>query len=105
MLFENDKYSVVKYPYEWCLRQSKRLKSIDSQMNIQMRNSKLLTQRPGELEHAVKYRCNQNFTLDDIANTLKDVRKQTNIWKYTSFKSNGFKEKQPFRVEFKGKPR
>ncbi|MBW0486720.1 hypothetical protein O181_026435 [Austropuccinia psidii MF-1] len=54
-------------------------------MNIQMRNHKLLTQIPGELEHAVKCRCNHNCTLDDIANALQD--------------------KQPFRVEFKEKPR
>ncbi|MBW0588433.1 hypothetical protein O181_128148 [Austropuccinia psidii MF-1] len=54
MSFENDKYSVDKDPYEWCLRQSKRLKAIDPQMNIQMRHHKLLTQLPGDLEHAVK---------------------------------------------------
>ncbi|MBW0569428.1 hypothetical protein O181_109143 [Austropuccinia psidii MF-1] len=54
MSFENDKYSVDKDQYEWCLRQSKRLKAIDPQMNIQMRNHKLLTQMPGQLEHAVK---------------------------------------------------
>ncbi|MBW0477684.1 hypothetical protein O181_017399 [Austropuccinia psidii MF-1] len=53
--FENNKYLVNKAPYEWCLRQSKRLKAIDPQMNIQLRNHKLLTQIPGELEHAVKY--------------------------------------------------
>ncbi|MBW0575503.1 hypothetical protein O181_115218 [Austropuccinia psidii MF-1] len=52
MSFKNDKYSVDKDPYEWCLRQSKRLKAIDPQMNIQKRNHKLLTQLPGELEHA-----------------------------------------------------
>ncbi|MBW0556814.1 hypothetical protein O181_096529 [Austropuccinia psidii MF-1] len=69
MSFENDKYSVDKDPYEWCLRKSKRLKAIDPQMNIHMRNHKLLKQLPGELEHA----------------------------------SSGFKEKQPFRVEFKDK--
>ncbi|MBW0510955.1 hypothetical protein O181_050670 [Austropuccinia psidii MF-1] len=34
MSFENDKYSVDKDPYEWCLRQSKRFKAIDPQMNI-----------------------------------------------------------------------
>ncbi|MBW0487979.1 hypothetical protein O181_027694 [Austropuccinia psidii MF-1] len=83
--FEHDKYSVDKDSSEWCLRQSKRLKAIDPEMNIQMRNHKLLTQMPGELEHAVKCRCNQNCTLDDIANTLQD--------------------KQPFRVEFKDKHR
>ncbi|MBW0594061.1 hypothetical protein O181_133776, partial [Austropuccinia psidii MF-1] len=49
------------------------------QMKIQMRNHKLLTQLPGELEHAVKCRCSQNSTLDDIANTLQEIRKRTNI--------------------------
>ncbi|MBW0574848.1 hypothetical protein O181_114563 [Austropuccinia psidii MF-1] len=58
---------------------------------------------PGELEHAVK--CNHNCTLDDIENTLQDVRKRNNIGKYTSYKRSGFKEKQLFRVEFKEKPR
>ncbi|MBW0586657.1 hypothetical protein O181_126372 [Austropuccinia psidii MF-1] len=105
MSFEDDKYSVDKDPYEWCLRQSKRLKAIDSQMNIQMSNHKLLTQMPGELEHAVKCRCNHNCTLDDIANNFQDVRKRTNIGKYTPYKSSCFKEKKPFRVEFKDKPR
>ncbi|MBW0501300.1 hypothetical protein O181_041015 [Austropuccinia psidii MF-1] len=52
MSFENDKYSVDKDPYEWCLKKSKRLEAIDPQMNIQMRNQKLLTQLPGEPEHA-----------------------------------------------------
>ncbi|MBW0548571.1 hypothetical protein O181_088286 [Austropuccinia psidii MF-1] len=60
MSFDNDKYSVDKNPYEWCLRQSKKLKAIDPQINIQMRNHKLLTKLPGELDHAVKCRCNQN---------------------------------------------
>ncbi|MBW0593510.1 hypothetical protein O181_133225 [Austropuccinia psidii MF-1] len=105
MSFDNEKYSVDKDPYEWCLRQSRRLKAIDPQMNIQMRNHKLLTQLPGDLEHAVKFRCNQNCTLDDIANTLQDIRKRTNIGKFTTYKSSGFKEKQPFRVEFKDKPK
>ncbi|MBW0468636.1 hypothetical protein O181_008351 [Austropuccinia psidii MF-1] len=59
----------------------------------------------GELENAVKCRFNQNFSLDDIANTLQEVRKRTNLGKYTPYKSSGFKEKQPFRVEFKDKPR
>ncbi|MBW0581206.1 hypothetical protein O181_120921 [Austropuccinia psidii MF-1] len=42
---------------------------------------------------------------DDIANTLQDIRKQTNIGKYSPYKSSGFREKQPFRVDFKEKPR
>ncbi|MBW0482006.1 hypothetical protein O181_021721 [Austropuccinia psidii MF-1] len=105
MSFYNDKHSVDKDPYEWCLRQSKRLTAIDPQMKIQMRNHKLLTQHPGKLEHAVKCRCNQNCTLDDISNTLQDIRKRTNVGKLNPYKSSGFKEKQPFRVEFKDKPK
>ncbi|MBW0520271.1 hypothetical protein O181_059986 [Austropuccinia psidii MF-1] len=105
MSFENDKYSVDKDQYEWCLRQCKRLIAIDPQMNIQIRNHKLLTQMPGELEHAVKCRCNHNCTVHETANTLQDLRKRTNIGKYTPSKSSGFKEKQPFRVEFKDKHR
>ncbi|MBW0531946.1 hypothetical protein O181_071661 [Austropuccinia psidii MF-1] len=56
----NERYSVDKDLYEWCLRQYKRLKAIDPQIKIQMRNHKLLTQMPTELDHAVKCRCNQN---------------------------------------------
>ncbi|MBW0557142.1 hypothetical protein O181_096857, partial [Austropuccinia psidii MF-1] len=103
MSFENDKYTVDKGPYEWCLRQSKRLKAIDPQMQIQMSNHKLLTQIPGELEPAVRLRFNHNCTLDNIANTLQNVRKRPNIGKYTPYKSSSFKEKQPFRVKFKEK--
>ncbi|MBW0538426.1 hypothetical protein O181_078141 [Austropuccinia psidii MF-1] len=74
-------------------------------MNTQMRNHKLLTQIPGELYHAVKCRCNQNCTLDDISNSLQDGRKRTNIGKFTPYRSSSFKEKQPFRVELKDKPK
>ncbi|MBW0579470.1 hypothetical protein O181_119185 [Austropuccinia psidii MF-1] len=74
-------------------------------MSIQMRNHKLLTQIPRKLEHAVKCRFNHNCNLDDIADTLQDVRKRTNIGKYTSYKSSSFKENEPFRVQFKDKPK
>ncbi|MBW0545171.1 hypothetical protein O181_084886 [Austropuccinia psidii MF-1] len=47
--FENEKYSVDKDPYGWCLRQSKRLEVLDPQVNIQMKNHKILTQMPEEL--------------------------------------------------------
>ncbi|MBW0463947.1 hypothetical protein O181_003662 [Austropuccinia psidii MF-1] len=60
---------------------------------------------PGELEHAGNLRCSQNCTLYDIANTLQDIRKKTNIGQYSPYKSSGFKEKQPFRVKFKEKPK
>ncbi|MBW0566208.1 hypothetical protein O181_105923 [Austropuccinia psidii MF-1] len=105
MSFENGKYHVDKDTYEWCLRQSKRLKAIEPQMNIQMMNQKILTQMPGELKHSVKFRCNFNCTLDDVANTVQDIRKRKNIGKYSPYKSSCFKEKQPFRVDFKDKTR
>ncbi|MBW0565789.1 hypothetical protein O181_105504 [Austropuccinia psidii MF-1] len=70
-----------------------------------MRNHKLLTQIPGELEHAVNCRCNQRCTLDEISNTLQDVRKRTKIGKYSTYRGNSFGEKQPFRVYNKDKPR
>ncbi|MBW0495110.1 hypothetical protein O181_034825 [Austropuccinia psidii MF-1] len=60
---------------------------------------------PGQLEHAVKFRCNQNCTLDEIANTLQDISKRTNIGKFTPYRSSSFKAKQPFRVYFKDKPK
>ncbi|MBW0526482.1 hypothetical protein O181_066197 [Austropuccinia psidii MF-1] len=83
MSFKNNKYSVDKDPYEWCLRQSKRLKAIDLQMNTQIRNHKILKKMPGELEK---------------------IRKRTNVGKYSPYKSSGFREKQPFRIELKYKP-
>ncbi|MBW0549189.1 hypothetical protein O181_088904 [Austropuccinia psidii MF-1] len=103
--FENDKYYLYKDPYEWCLRHSKTLKAIEPQINIQLQNQKLLTQMPGELEHAVKFRCNQSCPLDDISNTFQDLRKITNIVEYSQYKSSDFREKQAFRVEFKEKLR
>ncbi|MBW0498116.1 hypothetical protein O181_037831 [Austropuccinia psidii MF-1] len=105
MSFENDKYSVDKDPFEWCLRQSLRLKAIDPQMNIELRNHKILTQIPGQLEHAIKCRCNQSCTLDDISNTLQDVRKNKNIGKNSLYRENSFKENQPYRFENKDKPK
>ncbi|MBW0485203.1 hypothetical protein O181_024918 [Austropuccinia psidii MF-1] len=60
---------------------------------------------PGELEHAVKCRCNQNCTLDDISNTLQDVRKRTNIGKFTPYRSSRFQEKQSFMLQFKDNPK
>ncbi|MBW0489499.1 hypothetical protein O181_029214 [Austropuccinia psidii MF-1] len=95
MSFENDKYSVDKYKYEWCLRQSKRVQAIYRQMHTWMRNHKLLTQMPGELEHSVKCICNKNCTLDDIANPFKDIRKRTNIGKYSPYKSNHYASDYP----------
>ncbi|MBW0474995.1 hypothetical protein O181_014710 [Austropuccinia psidii MF-1] len=71
---------------------------------MQMRNQKPLKNIPGELEPEIKFICNQGCTLDDISNTLHDVRKRKNIGKSYPYKSSSFKEKQPFRVDIKDKP-
>ncbi|MBW0465062.1 hypothetical protein O181_004777 [Austropuccinia psidii MF-1] len=60
---------------------------------------------PGEIYHTIQFRFNHIFTLDYIANTLPDVRKRTNIGKYSPYKSSSFKEKKPFRVDIKNKPK
>ncbi|MBW0499146.1 hypothetical protein O181_038861 [Austropuccinia psidii MF-1] len=60
---------------------------------------------PGELENAIKFRCNPNCTPDDIENKLQDLKKRTNMGKYFQYKSSSFKEKQTFRVDFKDKPK
>ncbi|MBW0460799.1 hypothetical protein O181_000514 [Austropuccinia psidii MF-1] len=52
-----------------------------------------------------KIQMQKSCTLDVIANTLQDVRKRTNMGKYSPYESIGFKEKQPFRVELQDKPR
>ncbi|MBW0494199.1 hypothetical protein O181_033914 [Austropuccinia psidii MF-1] len=57
----------------------------------------------GELYHAIKVIWNQSFTLDDISNTLQDLRKRTNIGKYSPYKSISLKEKKPSRVDIKDK--
>ncbi|MBW0563750.1 hypothetical protein O181_103465, partial [Austropuccinia psidii MF-1] len=49
--------------------------------------------------------CNQSFNLDEIANTIKDVRKRNKIGKHFTYRSSSFKEKQPFWVDFKDKPK
>ncbi|MBW0482126.1 hypothetical protein O181_021841 [Austropuccinia psidii MF-1] len=47
----------------------------------------------------------QRYRNNDFANTLQDIRKRTNVGKYSPYKSSDFKEKQPFRVQLKDEPR
>ncbi|MBW0541197.1 hypothetical protein O181_080912 [Austropuccinia psidii MF-1] len=47
----------------------------------------------------------QKYSNDEISNTLQEVRRRTNIGRFTPYKSSGLKEKQPFGVEFKDKPK
>ncbi|MBW0487107.1 hypothetical protein O181_026822 [Austropuccinia psidii MF-1] len=47
----------------------------------------------------------QKYRIDEIPNTLQDIKKRTNIGKHSPYRSSGFRKKQPFRVEFEDKPR
>ncbi|MBW0575210.1 hypothetical protein O181_114925 [Austropuccinia psidii MF-1] len=87
------------------LKTSNRFKAIYPPIKIQISNHKLFTQITGELENTVEFRCSKNCTLDDIANTLKDVRKRTNIGKYFPYRGNILRDKHPSSVENKYKPR
>ncbi|MBW0470022.1 hypothetical protein O181_009737 [Austropuccinia psidii MF-1] len=49
-----------------------------------MRNHKLLTNLPGDLEHAVKSRFSKESTLDKISATLQEVRIKTFIGRYNN---------------------
>ncbi|MBW0577988.1 hypothetical protein O181_117703, partial [Austropuccinia psidii MF-1] len=82
--FGNDRYTVEKDPYYWCLRQSKRLISIDPHIKPEMRNHKLWNKLPGDSEHAVKCRCSKESTLDEISTTLQEVRIRTSIGRYNT---------------------
>ncbi|MBW0516993.1 hypothetical protein O181_056708 [Austropuccinia psidii MF-1] len=82
--FVNDRYTVDKDLYDWCLRQSKRLIAHDPHITTEIRNHKLLTKLPGDLEHAVKCRCTKESTLDEISTTLKEVRIITSIGRYNT---------------------
>ncbi|MBW0461544.1 hypothetical protein O181_001259 [Austropuccinia psidii MF-1] len=86
----NDRYTMDKDPYYWCLRQSKRLIAIDPHITTEMGNHKLLTKLPGELNHAVKCRCFKESTLDEISTTLQEVR--TSIGRYSTHSTGDNRE-------------
>ncbi|MBW0561125.1 hypothetical protein O181_100840 [Austropuccinia psidii MF-1] len=54
-----------------------------------MRNHKLLTKLPGDLEHELKCRCLKESTLDEISTTLQEVRIRTSIGRKNTH-STGF---------------
>ncbi|MBW0534439.1 hypothetical protein O181_074154 [Austropuccinia psidii MF-1] len=57
-----------------------------------MRNHKLVTKLPGDLEHAVKCRCSKESTLDEISNTLQEVRIITSIGRYNNHSTGDNRE-------------
>ncbi|MBW0585720.1 hypothetical protein O181_125435 [Austropuccinia psidii MF-1] len=57
-----------------------------------MRDHKLLTKLPGDLEHAVKCRCSKESTLDEISTTLQEVRIRTSISRYNTHSTGDNRE-------------
>ncbi|MBW0543227.1 hypothetical protein O181_082942 [Austropuccinia psidii MF-1] len=49
-----------------------------------MRNHKLLTQLPGDLENSVKCRCIKESTLEEISTPFQEVRIRTSIGRYNT---------------------
>ncbi|MBW0553559.1 hypothetical protein O181_093274 [Austropuccinia psidii MF-1] len=90
--FGNYRYTVDKDPYDWFLRQSKRLIAIDPHITTERRNYKLLTKLLGDLEHAVKCRCSKESTLHEISNTLQEVRIRTSIGRYNNHSTGDNRE-------------
>ncbi|MBW0494847.1 hypothetical protein O181_034562 [Austropuccinia psidii MF-1] len=90
----NDRYKVDKDPYDWRLRQSKRLIAIDPHITTEMRNQKILTKLPGDLEHAVKCRCFKESTLDEISTTFQEERIREYIGRYNTH-GTGDKRENP----------
>ncbi|MBW0483853.1 hypothetical protein O181_023568 [Austropuccinia psidii MF-1] len=56
---------------------------------------------PGDLEHAVKLKCSNKFSLDNIANTLQDFKKITSIGRNNSYKNYYKREKERPSLEKK----
>ncbi|MBW0588909.1 hypothetical protein O181_128624 [Austropuccinia psidii MF-1] len=74
------------------MRQSKRLIAIDPHIKTEIRNHKLLTKLPGDLEHAVKCRFSKESTLDEISTTLPEVRIRTSIGRYNTHSTGDKRE-------------
>ncbi|MBW0563850.1 hypothetical protein O181_103565 [Austropuccinia psidii MF-1] len=68
--------------------------AIDPHITTEMRNHKLLSKLPGDLEHEVKCRCSKESTLDEISTTLQEVRIRTSISRYNTH-STGDKRENP----------
>ncbi|MBW0465258.1 hypothetical protein O181_004973 [Austropuccinia psidii MF-1] len=96
---KSDRYSIEKDPYKLCLKQTKRLKFIDPEMTIKMRNHNLLKKLPRHLEHAVKCRCSKTISIDEIENFIQDVRKKTSIGSSLPYRSHDSRVKPKILTE------
>ncbi|MBW0500823.1 hypothetical protein O181_040538 [Austropuccinia psidii MF-1] len=92
--FGNNRYTGGKDPYDWCLRQSKRLIAIDPHTTTEMINHKLLTKLPGKLAYEVKCRFSKESTLDEISTIFQEGRIRKFIGRY-NIHSTGDKRENP----------
>ncbi|MBW0541887.1 hypothetical protein O181_081602 [Austropuccinia psidii MF-1] len=97
--FGKDRYTVNKDPYDWFLRQSKRLIAIDPDITTEMRFHKLFNKLPEDLEHPVKCRCSKESTLDEISTTLQEVRIRTSIGRYNTHSTGDNRENRTLEAK------
>ncbi|MBW0505578.1 hypothetical protein O181_045293 [Austropuccinia psidii MF-1] len=64
-----------------------------------MRNHKLLTKLPGDLEHAIKCRCSKESTLDKISTTLQELRIKSSIGRYNTHSTGDKRENQTLEAK------
>ncbi|MBW0561059.1 hypothetical protein O181_100774 [Austropuccinia psidii MF-1] len=64
-------------PLTWFLKQKDSLSSLHSDMSDSMINMKILIKFGGELEHAIKCRCEEPCSTEDYINVMEDIITRT----------------------------
>ncbi|MBW0535676.1 hypothetical protein O181_075391 [Austropuccinia psidii MF-1] len=64
-----------------------------------MRYHKLLNKLPGDLKHAVRFRCSKYFSLDKISTTFQEVRIRTSIGGYNTHSAGDNRENQTLEAK------
>ncbi|MBW0587786.1 hypothetical protein O181_127501 [Austropuccinia psidii MF-1] len=68
-------------PLTWFLKQKDRLSALHPDMSDSMINMKILRRRGGELEHVMKCRCVEPYSIEDYINAMEDIIPRTRIGK------------------------
>ena len=95
--FEMDRFKPeVHVCSEWFTRQRRRLRAYLPELDEWTQILKILRQCNGDLEHAVKSRCQKFSSFEDIISAMEDITSKTNIGKR--------REMYPAKQEDKRKP-
>ncbi|MBW0481354.1 hypothetical protein O181_021069 [Austropuccinia psidii MF-1] len=80
--FESSSFNSYKdKPLTWFLKQKDRLSALHQDMSDSMINMKILRKFGGELEHAIKCRCEEPCSKEDYINSMEDIITRTRIGK------------------------